>query len=84
MGKHQMGEDFHVYGKNDTKPSLFNLLDKSNEIGKLTVKMTDCEQIRDYLLVDQVAKQLISLYILSLTCGEYLIFVALSLFVSKI
>ena len=50
-----------MYGKNDTKPSLFNLLDKSNEIGESTVEMTDCEQIRDYLPVDQVAKQLISL-----------------------
>ena len=55
------GRIFYVYGKNDTKPSLFNLLDKSNEIGKSTVEMTDCEQIRDYLPVDQVAKQLISL-----------------------
>jgi dTDP-6-deoxy-L-talose 4-dehydrogenase (NAD+) len=55
------GRVFYVYGKNDTKPSLFNLLDKSNEIGKSTVEMTDCEQIRDYLPVDQVAKQLISL-----------------------
>ena len=55
------GRIFYVYGKNDTKPSLFNLLDKSNEIGKSTLEMTDCEQIRDYLPVDQVAKQLISL-----------------------
>jgi nucleoside-diphosphate-sugar epimerase len=64
------GRIFYVHGKNDTKPSIFRKIDEANSSQNKSVEMTDCNQIRDYLSVEDVAKQLISLS-LSTSSGTF-------------
>ena len=52
---------FYMYGDGQSENSLFPSLKKAVEAGEKTFKMSGGEQLRDYLHVTEIAKQLIDL-----------------------
>lgn len=55
---------FYMYGKGQNKKSLLSKLDKDIDNQKEFFNMTEGEQLRDYLKVETVAKQLYKLFIM--------------------
>ena len=52
---------FYMYGDGQAATSIFSLLKKAVDAGEMTFKMSGGEQLRDYLPVTKVARQLVDL-----------------------
>ncbi len=54
---------FYIYGKGQNPKSVLSQLDSAIDNGDCTFNMSGGEQLRDYLPVEEVAQQLLNLYI---------------------